>query len=139
MGLDQYAYKVKNQPNLPAVDAKFSEWSEDTQDLITFVPDTDIAEIAYFRKYHDLQGWMQNLYHEKGGIDPEFNCNKVELTLEDIDNLEEDIKLNRLPSTSGFFFGTDNTDAYKDPGIEFCENCRDAIKEGCRVFYDSWW
>ena len=139
MGLDQYAFAVKNQPDLPVVDAVFGRWDDENQTHVHIVPEEDIEEIGYFRKHHDLQGWMHNLYNSKGGTDREFNCNKVELTLDDIDQLEKDIKNDDLPSTSGFFFGSDNTEYYKDQGLEFCKNCRDAIGNGCRVFYDSWW
>ena len=139
MGFDQYAFKVKNQPNLPAVDCVFSEWNEDTQDWVNVVPKDDFEEIHYFRKHHDLQGWMQNLYNQKGGTNSEFNCNKVELNLDDLDNLESDVKNNTLPHTNGFFFGSGNTEGYKHETLEFVQKCRDVINEGYRVFYDSWW
>ena len=139
MGLDQYAYKVKNQPNLPAVDAQFSEWDEKNQKWVSLVPKEDYSEFAYFRKHHDLQGYMEGLYYQKGGTQKTFNCCKVELTLDDINDLEESIKDNSLPPTEGFFFGSGNTDYYKEQSVEFCSKAREAIKEGYRVFYDSWW
>ena len=98
-----------------------------------------ITEIAYWRKHPNLHGWMENLYHQKGGED-EFNCAPVELTSEDLDRLEEDIRNGGLPHTSGFFFGESqggNDEVNYD--LEFVKNARRAIAEGDRVFYDSWW
>lgn len=48
------------------------------------------SEIAYWRKFNSLHGWMQDLYFKKGGIDPEFNCNTVRLMPEDLDTLQVD-------------------------------------------------
>jgi hypothetical protein len=44
---------------------------------------------------------MENLWRSKGG-DREFNCERVELTEEDIDNLEKAINNMDLPETQGF-------------------------------------
>jgi len=44
-------------------------------------------EIAYWRKHPNLQGWMEQLWREKGGKG-EFNCVDVELTREDLKQLE---------------------------------------------------
>ena len=71
MGLDQYAY------------AKASLEAEESE------------EIAYWRKHNRLQGWMEQLWEDKGkpnlleGSNPigDFNCIPVELTLSDIEQL----------------------------------------------------
>ena len=84
MGLDQYA--------AIRLDTKDEEGIWDTE------------ELAYWRKHPHLQGFMENLYVEKGGTE-EFNCVDVELTLEDIDALEASVKGDELPETGGFFFG----------------------------------
>jgi hypothetical protein len=139
MGLDQFAYKVKNQPDLPAVDCLFYTWDNEKNEYVRLVPKEDIKEIGYFRKHHDLHGWMKNLYRQKGGADPKFNLNNLELTLADLDVLEKDIINDNLPKTTGDFFGSGNTQYYKKKGLQFCKRCRKAIKEGCRVFYNSWW
>ena len=41
----------------------------------------------YWRKHPNLQGFMENLYRSKGGNAEYFNCEDVELTLEDLDRL----------------------------------------------------
>jgi len=47
----------------------------------------------------------QGTPYKKGGKAESFNCVPVELTLEDIDALEEAIQTGGLPETVGFFFG----------------------------------
>ena len=96
-------------------------------------------ELFYWRKHHDLHGWMENLYASKGG-DHEFNCIPVRLTLEDLDNLEKDIRSKMLPETRGFFFGDNPPDEESNlRDLDFIEEARDAIEAGDAVYYDSWW
>jgi hypothetical protein len=118
MGLDQYA--------AIRLDTKDEEgnWEQE--------------ELAYWRKHPHLQGFMEHLYAEKGG-EGEFNCVDVELTLEDIDDLEASVKGGELPETGGFFFGDDSSDYYKESDLEFCENARKALTDGQTVVYSSWW
>ena len=98
----------------------------------------DTEEMAYWRKHPHLQGFMEALYYEKGG-EGEFNCVDVELTLEDIEALEESIKGGELPETGGFFFGEDSSDHYREEDLEFCANARKALADGQTVVYSSWW
>lgn len=97
-----------------------------------------VNEIMYWRKHPNLHGWMQDLYYEKGGEAESFNCVPVELTSEDLDRLEKDILENRLPHTDGFFFG-ESRSGINEKDLEFIKLSREAIAEGERVFYDSWW
>ena len=112
MGLDQFAYAVDSEGN-----------SE---------------EIACWRKHPNLQGWMEDLYHKKGGKE-EFNCVAVEITTEDLDDLNKAINQKDLPETQGFFFGGDSDDYYKDEDTQFIQNARVAICKGMSVEYSSWW
>ena len=123
MGLDQYGVARKGE-------AKTDE------EGFTFYEDE--MELAYWRKHPNLQGWMEELYHEKGG-EEEFNCVDLELTLEDLDALEESLDDEALPETVGFFFGTDSSDHYAETDREFIREARAAIKQGYTVFYSSWW
>jgi hypothetical protein len=56
----------------------------------------DTPRIHYWRKHPNLHGWMAGRYYEKGGTDDDFNVNTVELTPEDIDELERTILENRF-------------------------------------------
>lgn len=95
-------------------------------------------ELAYWRKHPNLQGWMEELYHEKGGTE-DFNCVEVELTLEDLDALEKCVSDGGLPPTTGFFFGSPSDERYREQDLEFIEKAREAIANGKQVYYSSWW
>ena len=114
MGLDQYAYKL------------------------TESDPTEREEIAYWRKHPNLQGWMEQLWRSNGGKG-EFNCVDVELTLEDLDDLEQSINNAGLPETTGFFFGSNSDDYYTEQDREFILAARNNIKDGYKVVYTSWW
>ena len=123
MGLDQYAT------------ARRGEAKTDDEGYTYY---EDSMELAYWRKHPNLQGWMQDLYYEKGG-EEEFNCVDLELTLEDLDALEESLDEEALPETAGFFFGNDSSDHYAETDREFIREARAAIKQGYTVVYHSWW
>lgn len=128
MGLDMYAYKVKKGVITESVDFDLPESSDDHE------------EFFYWRKHPNLHGWMEDLYRDKGGKDESFNCSNVQLTEEDVNNLESDIKDGLLPETAGFFFGTDeSSEEEKNTDLEFVERAREAISEGYDVYYTSWW
>lgn len=123
MGLDQFAYCIDNNG--------------------------EKEEIAYWRKHPNLQGWMENLWESKGrpnahkdegqvGLS-DFNCIPVELTAEDLDQLENDIVNGQLPNTCGFFFGNNSDEHYKEQDLEFIAKAREALDSGLTVMYDSWW
>ena len=130
MGLDMYAWRVKAEDVVSDFEIKKDE-------------DGELAiseEVMYWRKHHDLHGWMERLYYEKGGGSKVFNCAKVRLTLEDLDRLEADVKANQLPVTTGFFFGDNPPDlASIARDLDFIIKARESIEEGYAVYYDSWW
>ena len=43
----------------------------------------------------------------------------------------------------GFFFGADSYEEYeeyyKETDLQFVEDAREALGEGKKIFYDSWW
>ena len=123
MGLDQYAT------------ARRGEAKTDDEGFTYY---EDSIELSYWRKHPNLQGWMEELYHEKGGSQ-EFNCVDLELTLGDLDALEESLDEEALPETAGFFFGADSSDHYAEQDREFIREARAAIKQGYTVVYSSWW
>ena len=123
MGLDMYALATKAKLN--------REVDFDTINL-------DTEDVHYWRKHPNLHGWMQNLYENKGGTSDSFNGDCVVLTESDLDVLEYDINRRNLPQTQGFFFGNSDGEEIQDD-LEFVSKAREAIKEGKKVYYTSWW
>ena len=125
MGLDMFAYAVSKR---------------DAIGEFEMAKECEKEELHYWRKHHDLHGWMQNLYRDKGGDADSFNCIPVQLTLDDLDDLQQALLDDNLPRTSGFFFGDNPPDleSMRDD-LMFVQKCRIAIKEGKVVYYDSWW
>ena len=140
MGLDMYAYAVVQGGQQDGEEESLAEW----------------------RKHNRLHGWMEELWEDKGqpfdgklegNSMGDFNCVPVELTLEDLDQLESDINEKVLPETGGFFFGDDSfswTDSndkpfkdgdyfHKETDLEFIREAREAISDGQEVYYSSWW
>lgn len=127
MGLDQYANARRGEA---IVDDEGYTYYEDSM------------ELAYWRKHPNLQGWMEELWHEKGCPNDDgdgFNCVDLELTLEDLDALEKSLDDESLPETAGFFFGGNADDHYAEADREFIVQARAAIKQGYTVVYSSWW
>ena len=134
MGLDQYAYKIKKNLIHEEIDIKLRN---EEGELV--VPEKELdRDFFYWRKHHDLQGWMEQLYKERGGI-REFNCVCIKLKKYDLDNLENAVLEAKLPETTGFFFGSGNTESYVDEDLKFIRKARQAISEGYDILYSSWW
>ena len=125
MGLDMYAYAA-----LAA--AEEDDYKAPNQ-----------REIAYWRKHPNLHGWMEQLWRSKndanGLLDIMFNGVELELTWEDINQLEKDIKEGSLPDTTGFFFGSDSDQYYYNQDLEFIAESRTQLFLGFKVFYNSSW
>jgi hypothetical protein len=82
--------------------------------------------------------WMVRETGGEGDTD-KFNGVELELTAKDLDDLEAVIKARELPSTSGFFFGTDADDYYYDSDLKFVQEARAELFFGLKVFYNSSW
>lgn len=127
MGLDQYAY-LANKAN--------EDWESH-------------QEIAYWRKHPNLQGWMESLWkrklHESNKEIPDsewgsaFNGVELELTWQDIEELERVVKKRKLPKTSGFFFGDDADQHYYQQDLDFIKRAKAELFCGLKVFYNSSW
>lgn len=125
MGLDMYAVSTKRE----AINLTSDEYE-----------DEEILEVFYWRKHPNLHGWMQRLYQEKGGEDKEFNVCPVELTAEDLDRLEEDIRNDNLVPTEGFFFGTSRDDEeQKEVDLDFIRLGRQSLSDGYHLWYYAWY
>ena len=126
MGLDQYAFSVKNK----AVINRF-EYNQDYKH----------DEIFSCGKNRFLHNWMEELYQSLGGKD-EFNMKIVQVLPEDIDKLEKDTKSGKIKKYDkpGFFFGDRPFGDYEYSSImDFCERAREEFKYGNAVFYCSWY
>ncbi len=121
MGLDMFAYTTT--ADIPAVD---------------FEQPGDAAELFYWRKHPNLHVWMEALYRAKGGSDQDFDLNPVRLEGRDLDALEAIVKVNKLPFTTGFFFGQSRPEDKQDD-LEFIQKARAALNDGLKLFYTSWW
>ena len=101
--------------------------------------ETSQREIAYWRKHPNLHGWMERLAESKNVEYSTFNGVELELTWEDLDDLERAITHDQLPSTQGFFFGNEADDFYKEQDLEFVRKARAELFLGLKVFYNSSW
>ena len=110
-------------------------------------------EFAQWRKHNRLEGWMEALYERRGGRE-QFNCLPLELTKDDLTELEKDVDARVLPETGGFFYGYDSygydsSGEYNEIAIqeygdykadkEFINEAKLEIDQGRRVFYECWW
>ena len=135
MGLDQYAYVAGKAD---------TSWD-----------DSGRQELAYWRKHPNLQGWMEKLWLKKLDVPSigtdqflenrypphDFNGVELELTWEDVDQLEKDIRSGRMASlnTTGFFFGRASDDHYMEQDLQFCVDAKAELFLKRRVFYYSSW
>jgi len=140
MGLDQNAYTLPSD-----VDALSEDSNEERE------------ELCYWRKHNRLQGYMERLWELKGkpGLPEDynspfgdFNCIPLELTANDLLDLQKIIEEEKLPYTQGFFFGDDsyewkNEDGdeyeYKEADRDFIKSGLTAISEGKKVYYHCWY
>jgi hypothetical protein len=136
MGLDMYAY-VAAKAGQRREYYETSEFNEETGEYGSATV-TEPREIAYWRKHPNLHGWMQQLWESKGNSG-EFNGDELELTWEDLEALELDIIAGSLPGTSGFFFGNDADDHYREQDLKFIRDARAELFCGLKVFYNSSW
>ena len=121
MGLDMYAYTVPK--------------GKDPRD-----DEVKTTDLAYWRKFNALHGWMEDLYREKGGTKPSFNCVPVKLESEDLAELELVLENGRLKPREGFFFGAQEVwPEDVTATLTFIKEARECLANGLDVYYDSWW
>ena len=139
MGLDQYATARKGEPRKVPQTWTTTDADGNEEEVVEYYNEwDDTIELAEWRKHPNLQGWMENLWYEKGG-EGEFNCVELEITLDDLDALEATLDEEALPETAGFFFGGNADDYYAEADREFIVQARAALKQGYTVVYSSWW
>ncbi len=147
MGLDMYAY-VANKAGQQSEFYDGAQFDKDSGDYVNPTMNKP-RELAYWRKHPNLHGWMEQLWLRKlaaEGKTPEesdwgssFNGIELELTAEDLDELERAVTHGQLPSTRGFFFGNEADDFYRESDLAFIKNARTELFFGLKVFYNSSW
>lgn len=128
MGLDMYINSTNFKPE-SEVDFEVQEQDE-----------VEVHEVAYFRKFNALHGWMQKLYEKKGGVDTDFNCTNLQLTQKDILQLIKDYNAGKLKPTNGFFFGAQEVADYDiEAMFTAIGKALVAIKNGETIYYSAWY
>ena len=114
MGLDQYGY------------------SREPRDPVEYK--------TTWRKFYPLQNFMENLFKEKG-YDGTFNCQELELNLEDIKELKKKILNKKLLEEEGNWDCKEDkwVEIDLDNTLEFCEWALGEIENKRLVYYDCWW
>jgi hypothetical protein len=148
MGLDMYAYVGRTGQRDEFYET--ADWDEKTNELVG--PVSKPVEIAYWRKHPSLHGWMEKLWLRKNGFPstgdqqfiegrqaPSFNGIELELSWEDIDELEHTVRHGKLPFTEGFFFGKPADNVYYEEDLKFCVDAKAELFLGFKVFYNSSW
>lgn len=145
MGLDQYAYVATHAGERD----EFYEGAEWVDGDLVNPKKAKPRELAYWRKHPNLQGWMEQLWDRKGrpgdpgdtGFGSGFNGIELELTWDDLDQLEKDIQNGSVAKlhTTGFFFGNPSDNLYREQDLEFVQKAKAELFSGLKVFYNSSW
>lgn len=116
---------------------EYNEVSNKANDMVTEV------KIGYWRKHADLNGYMGEIYEERGGED-EFNCVDLFLTKEDCENILDMAKgiLNGTRSISkatGFFWGESTKDDWETTVEVFQKALCEVNFDTHNVVYSCWY
>jgi hypothetical protein len=139
MGLDQYAYVATRSGQQQEYYDTWNDEEDHGDDSLK------PRKIANWRKHPNLQGWMEQLWLKKNpDIDPNnrdvlFNGVELELTWNDLEELEQDVQNRQLPPTQGFFFGNNADEYYYKADLEFIKKAKAELFLGLKVFYNSSW
>lgn len=133
MGLDQYAYRVKQQNVISDLSFKQGRLLSDG---VTDEFGNDLG-FDYWCKFFPLNRWAYKIYTRKGGKD-EFNCDVIKLENGDLDELYI------LAQTDEFYQNGYYRDAKKERELEyvhlmkFIDDAKTAISEGDAIYYSNW-
>lgn len=89
--------------------------------------------LAYWRKHPDLHGYIVQEF--AGGID---ECQEIPLTKENIQQIIKAVKEDKLPYTTGFFFGVSDS-ADEQETIEKLNTALKKVEAGATVYYQASW
>ena len=150
MGLDASACARRGEPRKEVHGT--TSWTdgngvEQCEDLHHWVWE-DEHHLAEWRKHPSLQGWMRDkwneqgqpvLEHDKDSYEEGVFCIDLEVTEEDLLELREAVTGGDLPETSGFLFGDDSSEHYKETDLQFIEDALGYLKQGYAIVYGSSW
>ena len=144
MGLDMYAYSASRAGQYDDHwDQGYYDHDNGKKMIGEFLsPVTKPKELAEWRKHPNLHGWMEKLWASNCAETDRaksFNGVELELTWEDLEQLEQDIEQGLLPDTSGFFFGDPADEYYRETDLKFIREARSDLFLGLKVFYNSSW
>lgn len=95
-----------------------------------------------WRKHPDFHGWMHRRWRGMPwhrGANGEFNsCTRLPLSTVDLDNLENAVRTDQLPRTTGQFFHESSGTEQQDD-LAFIAAARKELAAGKFVYYTSWW
>jgi hypothetical protein len=105
------------------------------------------SEDFYWRKHHCLHKYMGELWLSKSENSDknhgDFNCVDLELSLDDLNTLEDVIKNDNLPLFENGHLDSDELKqrnlGHKSYDLEFVEAAKAAIEKEYKVIYSSWW
>ena len=103
--------------------------------LIGGTNDRDEKQIGYWRKHPNLHGYIVKQY--AGGVD---ECQRIDLTADDIENIIMAVEEENLPPTTGFFFGQ----SYGDESSQDLKILKGALARlranpNYKVYYQASW
>lgn len=94
----------------------------------------DPIDVGYFRKFHPLQEYMEEIYYERGGGNT-FNCKKIPLSENDL----KDVLVSAIADTFTEDMPAQHSIYYKTELLIIVHSALHLLKDGFTVYYDSWW
>lgn len=120
-----------------------SKMCKELSDLLSELEEPQ--RIAYWRKHSDLNGYMEELYREKGGNN-EFNCSPLYLEREDVEMIisdhEKHLDTNNdfsICESRGFFWGESDDEDWADSLKDFKRILEETDWDNETVYYYCWW
>jgi len=95
----------------------------------------DEIELGYWRKHPNLHGFIIETFAE--GLD---NCQRIDLSEEDLHIIYDAVNVEALPQTDGFFFGESYPED-RAPSLQVFEKAIQWLKQNKKrtVFYRASW
>ena len=145
---DLYNAKMKAQGKEGITERKY--WSESNtvatvtplnKDGTTVVDEEASNMIAEIQEaINKAHSQIKEIAMEEGSDDVYmFNNQMLRLTISDLEQLETAVVRGELPPTSGFFFGDNADEKYKEQDLKFIQYARKAIENGKHIYYCSSW